>query len=98
MKSKRDTIRNQSLIYILLILIMVLLFILFGKSFGVLFVIANILAVIIIMYLSNLYKKTGRRRVRLISWISKIAYCLFLLSFILIEGFIIYELQESKKS
>ena len=97
MKSKRDTIRNQSLIYILLILIMVLLFILFGKSFGVLFVIANILAVIMIMYLSNLYKKTGRQRFRLISWISKITYCLFLLSFILIEGFIIYELQESKK-
>ncbi len=76
---------------------MVLLFILFGKSFGVLFIIANILAVIIIMYLSNLYKKTDSQRFRLISWISKITYCLFLLSFIFIEGFIIYELQKSKK-
>lgn len=76
---------------------MVLLFILFGKSFGVLFIIANILAVIIIMYLSNLYKKTDSRRFRLISWISKIIYCLFLLSFIFIEGFIMYELQKSKK-
>ena len=98
MKRKRDAIRNQSLIYILLLLIvMVLLFILFGKSFSVSFVIANTLAVIMIMYLSNLYKKTGSQRFRLISWIGKITYSLFLLSFILVEGFIIYELQESKK-
>ncbi len=98
MKRKRDQIRNQGLVYILLLfIIMVLLFVLFGKSMGVLFVMANILAVIMIMYLTKLYKKIGSRRLKMISWTSKIIYCLFLLSFILIEGFIIYELQESKK-
>jgi uncharacterized SAM-binding protein YcdF (DUF218 family) len=97
MKSKRDASRNQNLKFILLVVIIGLLFVLFGKSIGVLFVIANILGVIMIMFLSNLYKKTGRLWFRWASWIGKIAYCLFLLSFILIEGFIIYELQESKK-
>ncbi len=82
--------RNQSFIYILLLFIMILLLVLFGKSFGVLFIIANLFAVMLILYINKLYKKKGNQKLKMAGRMSMIAYSLFLLSFIVIEGFVIH--------
>lgn len=87
--------RNQSFIYILLLFIMILLLVLFGQSFGVLFIIANLFAVMVILYINKLYKKKGNHKLKTAVRMSMVAYCLFLLSFIVIEGFVIHQMEGS---
>ncbi len=89
--------KNKKLIYILLILLAVPLIFFLRNSFGGLFIIANLITVIGIKYISRLYKKTGKGIFKWISIVSAIAYGLFLASFFIVEGFIIYELQQSKR-
>lgn len=90
--------KNKKKIYILFIALPVLFFVLFNRaSFGGLFIIANLLTVMAIVYLSKLYKKTGKPIFQWVSRISTIAYSIFLVSFFIVEGFIISEWQQSKK-
>ncbi|MBB6447092.1 YdcF family protein [Bacillus benzoevorans] len=91
---KNNQSKKQNLIYLILILIMILLLILFGKSFGVLFIIANLLAVTVIMYI----KKTGNQKLKAVGRIITIAYSLFLLSFIMVEAFVISEMRGSNEA
>lgn len=88
--------KNKKLIYILLILFAVLFAFFLGNSFGGLFIFANLITVISIKTISRLYKKTGKGIFKWISTVSGIAYALFLASFFIVEGFIIYEIQQSK--
>ncbi len=84
--------RNQSFIIILILFIMILLLVVFGKSFGVLFIIANLIAVMFIKYINQQYQKKGNDELKIAGRMSMIVYSLFLLTFIVIEGFIILEM------
>ncbi|WP_078553816.1 YdcF family protein [Bacillus alkalicellulosilyticus] len=72
------------------------LLIVFGRSFGVLFILANILTVFAIKGTYNLYHSSGNRLFRIANRLITIGYLLFILSFLVIEGFIIHEIQSSK--
>ena len=82
--------------YILLFAMMILFLLLFGTSFGVLFLFANILTVIVLLFTRNLYKVKGKRVYRTLHIVGAFAYAIFLLSFIMIEGYILYELKASQ--
>lgn len=89
---KNNTSKKQNLVFLILFLLMILLLILFGKSFAVLFTIANILAVMAMVYI----KKTDNRKLKAAGRTLTIAYCLFLLSFIIVEAYVISEMRGSK--
>lgn len=91
---KINKLKDQNLIFLIFTFIMILLVVLFGKSFGVLFILANILAIMTIMYI----KKTDKRKLRAVGRMMTIAYCLFLLSFMMVEAYVIFDMQESKKA
>ena len=76
--------RKQSFIYILLLFIMILLLVWFGKSFGVLFIIANLFAVMVMMYINKQYKKKGNQKLKMAGRVCMRVYSLYLLSFIVI--------------
>ncbi|MCT2535462.1 YdcF family protein [Aquibacillus koreensis] len=89
--------KRTNLLFIVIALIIVLLLILFGSSFGVLFITANILTVAVIFLLKNHYRKTRDRKYKFFTRLLATIYGLFLLSFILVESFILYELAEGEK-
>lgn len=76
---------------------MVVLLMIFRSSFGMIFVIGNIFMIWLLILLSKKYTETGHRFVKWIRAIGIIGYSLFILSFIFVESFILYELQECKK-
>jgi uncharacterized SAM-binding protein YcdF (DUF218 family) len=84
-------------IYIIPIMILLLLLILFGRTFGVLFIAANIIFIFLITFLLKSYKKTMKNPFLYIARSLMIAYGLFLLSFIAVEGYLIVESEKSKK-
>lgn len=83
-------------IYILSILLIGLLVIVFGRTFGVLFISANLVFILIILLLLKRYRTTMKKAFGYMARFLVIVYGLFLLSFIAVEGFILYELEKSK--
>jgi uncharacterized SAM-binding protein YcdF (DUF218 family) len=83
-------------IYILCILLIGLLVILFGRTFGVLFISANLVFILIILFLLKRYRASMKKAFDYMARFLMIVYGVFLLSFIAVEGFIIYELEKSK--
>jgi len=84
-------------IYIFLLALLVVFFVFFNRvSFGVLFIIANLFIILAIMYISRLYKKTEKAFLKWVSWLSALVYGLFLVSFVIVEGRILYEWLHSK--
>ncbi|WP_175987501.1 YdcF family protein [Bacillus sp. Marseille-Q1617] len=79
-------------IYIIFITIGLLL-ILFGRTFGVMFITANLVVVLIISFLFKKYRGTPLRyAARLIM----ILYGVFLLSFVAVEAYLLFESKKSK--
>jgi uncharacterized SAM-binding protein YcdF (DUF218 family) len=83
-------------IYILCILLIGLLVILFGRTFGVLFISANLVFILIILFLLKRYRASMKKAFDYMARFLMIVYGVFLLSFIAVEGFILYELEKSK--
>jgi uncharacterized SAM-binding protein YcdF (DUF218 family) len=83
-------------IYILSILLIGLLVILFGRTFGVLFISANLVFILIILFLLKRYRASMKKAFDYMARFLMIVYGVFLLSFIAVEGFILYELEKSK--
>jgi uncharacterized SAM-binding protein YcdF (DUF218 family) len=83
-------------IYILCILLIGLLVILFGRTFGVLFISANLVFILIILFLLKRYRASMKKAFGYMARFLMIVYGVFLLSFIAVEGFILYELEKSK--
>jgi uncharacterized SAM-binding protein YcdF (DUF218 family) len=90
--------RKLTLKYIFITALMVVMFLIFGSSFGVLFIMANLFIVLMIMFSNNKYRVTGNPTSKLLGRLITAGYLVFLLSFTLIESFIIYESQTSKKA
>ena len=78
-------------VYLLPILFVGLLLILFGRTFGVLFITANIVFIFLIAFLLKSFEKTMKKFILYISRSLMAVYGLFLLSFIAVEGYLIFE-------
>jgi uncharacterized SAM-binding protein YcdF (DUF218 family) len=89
--------KNLKSIYIFPILVIGLLLILFGRTFGVLFIAANLVFILMIVFLKKRYRTTLKKSLNYAAKFLMAVYGLFLLSFIAVEGFIFYELEKSKE-
>ncbi|MEH6939197.1 YdcF family protein [Bacillus sp. JJ664] len=90
-------IKQSKTIYLLIFLIMMALLAVFGNSFGVLFVIGNFSVLFLILTFLKKAKISGNRMFKVISQITAVIYSIFLISFFIIESFIILEAKASKK-
>jgi uncharacterized SAM-binding protein YcdF (DUF218 family) len=78
------------------IMILGLLFLLFGRTFGVLFIIGNVIMIFLIKFLLNKYREVPNTTYKAAARGLIVIYGLFLLSFITVEGYILYESGRSK--
>ncbi|MFA9560169.1 YdcF family protein [Evansella sp. AB-rgal1] len=76
-------------LYSFFILLAVLLLGIFGRSIGVLFIVANLAILSIILFFTQ-------RRNKFVTRILAGGYLLFLLSFFIVQGLILYEVERSK--
>ncbi len=87
--------RNKKMIYIALTSVIFVLLVIFRASFGIIFVAGNLVTIMFIVFLSKSAKQ--HRSLSLLSKLSKIVYGLFVLTFFIIEGYILYQLHATSK-
>lgn len=97
MESTLRGFKKSRISFLLIFLMMMALLIIFGKSFGVLFVIGNISVLCLILVLFNKAKISRNKKIKGISQFISIFYSIFLISFFIIESYIIYEAKAGKK-
>ncbi|MCA1029648.1 YdcF family protein [Bacillus timonensis] len=78
-----------------LVMMLSLLFI-FGRSFGVLFLLANVIAIYFLVFIRQQSKKSTNTILNISRVVMTIGYVSFVLSFLIFEGWILFEGQSSK--
>lgn len=89
--------KNVKSIYFIPLLMIVILLIVFGRTFGVLFISANLVFILLILFLFKRSRTTLKKSFRYTARFFMVMYGVFLLSFIAVEGYIFYELEKSKE-
>lgn len=86
---------NVRLRYLFLVISLFVIILLFGRSFGVLFITANIILILSLKMLAHKRKKS--RKLKRLFQIVLTSYCIFIISFVLVEIIIIYHGHTSKE-